>query len=410
MRLLHTSDWHLGQNFYGKSRKNEHQAFLDWLLKQIEQQQIDALIVAGDLFDTGAPPSYAREMLNQFVVKLQAQHCQLVLLGGNHDSVAMLNESKDVFTCLNSHLIANVQSNPHEQVFTLIDKTGKPAAQCCAIPFIRPRDVLTSHSNKDEQSQKPDLLSAITQHYQNIYAAAQTKNEQLEQNLPIIGTGHLTVVNASTSDSVRDIYIGTLEAFPASQFPNFDYLALGHIHQAQTIADKPHWRYSGSPIAMSFDESHREKSVVFVELIAQQAAQVEVWPIPNFQPILCLTGDLAQIELQLKQQFKNSNSTQVAWLDLEIDNADFHSDVQKQAEQICQEYPVEILLVRRKRQHKQAGFSQHEKLSLDEIDPSQVFKQKLIEQDINEQQTQKLSTLFAQTVEQIQSPLDEPEA
>lgn len=414
MRLLHTSDWHLGQNFYGKSRKNEHQAFLDWLLKQIEQHQIDALIVAGDLFDTGAPPSYAREMLNQFVVKMQSQNCQLVLLGGNHDSVAMLNESKEVFTCLNSHLIANVQTEPAEQVVTLTDQTGKPAAQCCAIPFVRPRDVLNSQSNKTQSTQKPDLLAAITEHYQQIYAAAQAKNEQLGQNLPIIGTGHLTVVNASTSDSVRDIYIGTLEAFPASQFPEFDYLALGHIHQAQTISGKNHWRYSGSPIAMSFDESHREKSLVFVELQPEQAAQVEVWPIPNFQPILCLTGDLAQIEQQLKQQFNNKALTQESWLDLEIDSADFHSDVQKQAEQICQQYPVEILLVRRKRQRKEAGFSQSEKLSLDEIDPSQVFQQKLIEQDLNQQQTQKLSTLFAQTLEQIQplavpGALNEPE-
>lgn len=95
MRLIHTSDWHLGQYFFTKSRAAEHQAFLNWLIEQIEQQQVDALIVAGDLFDTGSPPSYARELYNRFVVELQRTGCQLVVLGGNHDSVATLNESRN---------------------------------------------------------------------------------------------------------------------------------------------------------------------------------------------------------------------------------------------------------------------------------------------------------------------------
>ncbi len=90
MRIIHTSDWHLGQNFYTKSRKNEHQAFLEWLLEQILEYEVNALIVAGDIFDTGAPPSYAREMYNQFVVELQKTQCALVVLGGNHDSVSVM--------------------------------------------------------------------------------------------------------------------------------------------------------------------------------------------------------------------------------------------------------------------------------------------------------------------------------
>lgn len=93
MRILHTSDWHLGQNFYSKSRAAEHQAFLDWLLETAQSHQVDAIIVAGDIFDTGSPPSYARELYNRFVVNLQQTGCHLVVLAGNHDSVATLNES-----------------------------------------------------------------------------------------------------------------------------------------------------------------------------------------------------------------------------------------------------------------------------------------------------------------------------
>ena len=111
MKILHTSDWHLGQNFFTKSRKNEHQAFIHWLLELIKAQQIDAVIIAGDIFDTGTPPSYAREMYNQFVVKLSQLGTTLIVLGGNHDSVSMLNESKDLLACLNTHVIANTTEN-----------------------------------------------------------------------------------------------------------------------------------------------------------------------------------------------------------------------------------------------------------------------------------------------------------
>ncbi|MCU4675228.1 exonuclease subunit SbcD [Catenovulum sp. 2E275] len=406
MRILHTSDWHLGQNFYGKSRAAEHQAFLNWLLEQVRELKVDALIVAGDIFDTGSPPSYAREMLNQFVVSIQKCNCQLVLLGGNHDSVAMLNESKALFSCLNSELIANVQTDLSAEVITLNNRNAEPALHCCAVPFIRPRDVLTSQSSKTETDSKPDLLTAIKQHYQTVYQLALDKNKQLNQNLPIMGTGHLTVVNAALTESVRDIYIGSLEAFPASEFPPFDYLALGHIHQPQQIADNANWRYSGSPIAMSFDETSREKSVVLVDF-DEKTTTSKLISVPIFQAMFCLSGSLAQIENQLAELFidsvdKSSAQQQSVWLDLEIDSSDFHSDVQKQAEQICEDYPVEILLVRRKRNKQlNSGFSAAEKLSLDEIDPTQVFKQKLSDQGFEVEQTEKLETLFAQTLEQI---------
>ncbi len=100
MRLLHTSDWHLGQNFYSKSRAAEHDAFLTWLLDRAQEHEVDAIIVAGDIFDTGSPPSYARELYNRFVVQLQQTGCRLVVLAGNHDSVAMLNESRDILAFL----------------------------------------------------------------------------------------------------------------------------------------------------------------------------------------------------------------------------------------------------------------------------------------------------------------------
>ena len=96
MKILHTSDWHLGQHFMGKSRRDEHKAFIDWLLALVDKESIDAVIIAGDVFDTGSPPSYAREMYHQLVLDMKARQCQLVIVAGNHDSVSMLNESKSL--------------------------------------------------------------------------------------------------------------------------------------------------------------------------------------------------------------------------------------------------------------------------------------------------------------------------
>ncbi|SQI86846.1 exonuclease SbcD [Klebsiella oxytoca] len=122
MRILHTSDWHLGQNFYSKSRAAEHQAFLDWLLASAQEHDVDAIIVAGDIFDTGSPPSYARELYNRFVVQLQQTGCRLVVLAGNHDSVATLNESRDILAFLKTTVVANAGHAP----FILPLRDGSP--------------------------------------------------------------------------------------------------------------------------------------------------------------------------------------------------------------------------------------------------------------------------------------------
>ena len=124
MRIIHTSDWHLGQYFYGKSRANEHQQFLTWLLTQVKSHDIDAIIVAGDIFDTATPPSYARQMYFNFISEIQSLNCQLIILAGNHDSVSMLAESKDLLSALSTRVIANVSDldnneNLAEQVFIL---------------------------------------------------------------------------------------------------------------------------------------------------------------------------------------------------------------------------------------------------------------------------------------------------
>lgn len=212
MRILHTSDWHLGQNFYSKSRAAEHLAFLDWLLETAQSHQVDAIIVAGDIFDTGSPPSYARELYNRFVVNLQQTGCHLVVLAGNHDSVATLNESRDILAFLNTTVVASAGHAPQY----LYRCDGTPGAVLCPIPFLRPRDIITSQAGLSGNEKQQHLLGAITDYYQQQYQEACKLRGDGDQTLPVIATGHLTTVGASKSDAVRDIYIGTLDDLPGT--------------------------------------------------------------------------------------------------------------------------------------------------------------------------------------------------
>ncbi|CAI1195488.1 exonuclease subunit SbcD [Serratia quinivorans] len=408
MRLIHTSDWHLGQYFFTKSRAAEHQAFLRWLIEQIEQQQVDALIVAGDLFDTGSPPSYARELYNRFVVDLQRTGCQLVVLGGNHDSVATLNESRELLSCLNTTVIANAQSETEQQILVLNQRDGQPGAVLCAIPFLRPRDLLTSRAGESGVQKQQALQEAIADHYQRLYQAACARRDALGLALPIVATGHLTTVGVTTSDSVRDIYIGTLDAFPAQAFPPADYIALGHIHRAQNVAKSEHIRYSGSPIPLSFDELGKAKSVFMVDFSAGALQQVTALEIPSFQPMQLIKGDLAQIEQQL-QQFADYQGELPVWLDIEVATQDYLSDIQRRIQLLADQLPVEVVLLRRSKEQRRQAIEQQDKETLNELSVNEVFERRLAQEpEMAEERRQRMSQMFQQVVESVRHNDQEP--
>ncbi|MBA0211745.1 exonuclease subunit SbcD [Pectobacterium brasiliense] len=405
MRIIHTADWHLGQYFYTKSRAAEHQAFLNWLIVQVEHHQVDAIIVAGDIFDNGSPPSYAREMYYSFVVALQRTGCQLIVLGGNHDSVAMLNESRELLACLNTRVIACASDDPAQQVLVLENRQQQPGALLCAIPFLRQRDVLTSQAGQSGDEKQLALQEAITAHYQQCYQLACQKRNELGLPLPIIATGHLTTIGATASESVRDIYIGTLDAFPAQAFPPADYIALGHIHRPQRVTQSEHIRYSGSPIPLSFDELNSEKSVCLVSFAPdaspQTPPQIDILSIPMTQPMRLIKGSLSDIE-QLLATFKNYQGDKPVWLDIEINTQDYLSDMQKRIQTMTENLPVEVLLLRRTREQRLQAITRQDKETLNELSVHDVFERRLVtETNMEDSRQQRVRTLFNQVIDEL---------
>lgn len=414
MRIIHTSDWHLGQHFYGKSRASEHQQFLNWLIEQSISQDIDAIIVAGDIFDTGTPPSYAREMYFDFIAKLQKTNCQLVVLAGNHDSVAMLSESKQLVQQLSTRVISTVSDNIAEQVFILNSLKTKQQAVICAIPFIRPRDIVKSYAGQSATEKQQSLQQAIAKHYQHLFDHAQGMSKQHDSTssrLPIIATGHLTTIGASTSDSVRDIYIGTLEAFSASEFPPADYIALGHIHRPQKVTKSEHIRYSGSPIALSFDEVKWQKNIVIVEFKQGELAQVELCNVPCFQPLAMVKTSIENLAEDInkvveEQQQLASKLSEKIWLDIEIESAEYLQDLTQRIEQLTDSLPVEVLLVRRSKQARAKMPINEKKITLNELSVQDVFDARIELEDWHSEEQlarkQRLNNLYQTIAENIQ--------
>ncbi len=443
MKILHTSDWHLGQSFFTKSRKNEHAAFLKWLLQQVEVHQIDAIIVAGDVFDTGTPPSYARELYHAFIGELQGMQCTLVVLGGNHDSVSVLNESKALLKYLNSHVIASTYGELSEQVITLNDRKGQPSAVLCAVPFIRPRDVLVSEAGQSGTDKRQALGDAIKQHYGTLYNEALSLRASMEEKrikdgsensaaIPIIATGHLTALGVSQSESVRDIYIGTLEGFDAKGFPPADYIALGHIHRPQKVAKTEHIRYSGSPIPLSFDELNTQKQVVLITFESESTTPtISTLPVPRFQAMEVIKGDLKAIEAAINKsdaitlasqtddavsevdkalsevnnplsevnkplsEFNKTisatdnaiSSKDPVWLCIEVETEDYLTDLQQRIQGLLEGKNAEILQLKRKRKRTVNSLTEKHNVQLSELSVNDVFEARLALESIEDNPT-----------------------
>lgn len=387
MRILHTSDWHLGQHFMGKSRQAEHQTLIDWLLMQVDAHGVDAVLITGDIFDTGSPPSYARELYSQLVVRLHNSGVALLLLGGNHDSVATLGESRALLACLSTTVVAAVgAAADHVVVLPLRGRQSGTGCIVCAVPFIRPRDVLQSHAGQSADDKQQSLQAAIQVYYQSVYAAGRARQAELQKALgrvvPLIATGHLTTVGASSNESVREIYVGSLDAFPTSAFPPVDYIALGHIHKPQKVGGLDHIRYCGSPIPLGFDEAGQQKEVLLVDLDADGLGAVTPLPVPRFQPLASVNGNLAALAVAIAAAALQGTAEQPVWLDVTVAEDDYLFDLPARIEALTKGLPVDVLRVRRQRGNAAAAIAGQVNETLDELTPDDVFARRLAQEEL----------------------------
>jgi len=287
MRLLHTSDWHLGQTLHNYDRSYEHGCFLDWLLDTIVQEEADALLIAGDIFDNANPSSAAQRQLYRFLqqAKERAPGLQIVVIAGNHDSPGRLEAPGPLLEAHGTVVIGNVVRGPDGAIdlerllVPLRDKAGEIRAWCLGVPFLRPGDVPRHEGEGDA------YLNGIALLYRQAFALALEKRQPGQA---ILAMGHCHMVDGQSSiDSERRIVIGGTEALPASIFdPEIAYAALGHLHLAQRVWKKDHLRYSGSPLPLSFSEIGYQHQVLRIDLEGAVATDITPLFVPRAVELL----------------------------------------------------------------------------------------------------------------------------
>ncbi|WP_415396273.1 exonuclease SbcCD subunit D C-terminal domain-containing protein [Sulfurimonas sp. CS5] len=394
MKILHTSDWHLGQSFMGKSREEEHQAFLTWLLKTIEEENINVLIVAGDIFDTGTPPNYALELYYNFLTKLSLSSCEnIIITAGNHDSIATLKAPKQLLKALNIHVITSGDENENEVVE--VYKKDKLEGIVCAVPYLRDYVVRQSVSAQTMNDKESSLTQGIKEHYNNVYKEALIVSDK--KDIPIIATGHLTTVGSKTSDSEREIYIGgTLDIDSDFLSKHFDYVALGHLHINQKVGCE-HVRYCGSPIPLSFSESLSQKKVNIVEF-ENKTIKVTELDIPLHRPLLVLRGDVTSI-LKDFESVEDKNT----WIEVHLnDENPFHANqvIRDKAEEL----ELILLAVKIDKTEKALHKEDFDVISLEELKPLDVFERRMEKDGLEDEAfVKELVVNFKQIVSEVQN-------
>jgi DNA repair protein SbcD/Mre11 len=281
MRLLHTSDWHLGHTLYDVSREAEHAAFLGWLLDTLEAQSVDALLVAGDIFDTANPSAEAQAAWYQFIAHARRRlpRLEVVVIGGNHDSAARLDAPDPLFAALGVHVVGGVPRARGELDFErllvpLHDARGRVKAWVAAVPYLRPADLPLGRGEGDR------LVEGVREVYGLTLDAARRRRQPGQA---LLAMGHCYMVGTELSLlSERKILGGNQHALPVDLFPeDVAYAALGHLHKAQRVGGREGVRYSGSPIPLSLSEAHYRHQVLLVELEAEGLGSVRPLSVPR---------------------------------------------------------------------------------------------------------------------------------
>jgi DNA repair protein SbcD/Mre11 len=264
MRVLHTSDWHLGHSLHGVARDREHAAFLGWLAGQVEREACDALLITGDVFDGSNPPADAERQWFGFLAEVRARRpgVEVVVIAGNHDSPSRLSAATPVLAAHGVHVVTGA-ADAEAAVVEL------PGAVIAAVPFLRPLDL----------PRAADPMDAVRDVYRSVLDAARARR----RGRALLATGHLFVSGCSPSYvSERRIVTGGSEAVPLDLFPDdLSYVALGHLHRAQRVGGREHVRYAGSPIPLAMGEADYRHQVLIADIVADAPAIVRVVEVPR---------------------------------------------------------------------------------------------------------------------------------
>ncbi|MEZ4887391.1 MAG: exonuclease SbcCD subunit D C-terminal domain-containing protein [Chitinophagales bacterium] len=405
MKILHTADWHLGQRLCDFDRQAEHDHFLQWLLETLKEEQVDALIVAGDVFDVHNPPNYARKQYYSFLRKAMRYCNNIIITGGNHDSPRNLDAPKELLKYLQISVVGGVPEELEEEVIEVKDEEGNVVGIVAAVPFLQERDIRKAVAGESYEERVERTQKGIFNHYQTIAEYIAAKYDA--SKLPIIATGHLFAAGSITSESEKDIHIGNQGKVTAETFSEmFDYVALGHIHKPQKVNKLEHIRYCGSPIPLSFTEHKDDKQVLLVNFEGGKLDEIRILPIPNYRKLLRVKGDIEKViaHLLALESFEGKPTT---WLEVQVELEVFEADLEHQVRQLVADKNAEVLITRTEYKYRSTGLDEElGNVSLDDLKPMEVFLKRCDSRNVGEEQQKELVNTFNELLEWMEEEKD----
>ncbi len=412
MRILHTSDWHIGHRLHEHDRFVEHQHFLDWLLHTIESNRIDLLVVAGDIFDTGHPSHLAQEQYYNFLINLRNTCCtQVIIIGGNHDLPGTLNAPRQLLKQLNIHIVGKANDSIDDEVLSVTGRSGKVEALVCAVPYLRDRDIRHAIAGETFAEIDERIKSGIIRRYQKL-AATQSVQSGLKEAIPVLATGHLyaaggVVQEVERERSEKEIHLGRFGHINGDSFPTeFAYIALGHLHRPQKVNGKDHIRYAGSPLPLSFSEYTDDKKVLMLLFESNILAGIEEMAVPCWRRLNRFKGSFESIQSQIEKVIVQPNELNV-WAEIQIELDEFNPNATELIRDMVKGRQMDVLKIQALYSFLPLSLEDQfgSAKSLDEILPDDVFRSKCEAKEFNLEENPEVLTAF----KELLSELDEDE-
>lgn len=402
MKILHTADWHIGKILHKYSLNDELKLFFDWLIDLIVVESIDLLLVSGDIFDLANPAVKDRELYYQFLSRLIHLHIEVVITGGNHDSVGLLNAPKNILDALKITVVGGATEDIGKELIEIKNSTGVTHLVIAAVPFLRDKDLRSRETDIKYKNRTEAIREGIKNHYAQLAAICEDRYAQL----PVIAMGHLYATGAVSSDSERDIHVGNAAAVEFTIFSDiFNYVALGHIHRPQVIGQNEYIRYSGSPVALSFSEKSDIKSLVVLTLEDGQLEEPRVVAIPKFRSLSKISGSLEAVKEKLVNFTPDFPLT--SFVEIEVIEENFSSLILAEVEELVAMYNVEassFTILKARTSFKEGAkdtsslFAQGD--HIEDLRPVDVFVKLMEQQLIGQEQQAVLREAFIEILEE----------
>ncbi len=396
IKILHTSDWHIGKELHKVELTEDMDRFFTWLIEFIRDNQVDVLLMSGDLFDQANPTQLDMKQYYAFLEKMIPLECRIVLTGGNHDSPAVLNAPKDLLQLLKIDVVGGAPETV-EDLFVEYQK-DEQSVVIAAVPFLRDRDIRKSVAGETYNDKIEQIRDGLKTYFENVNAHYKANYE----GLSFVIMGHLYAQGAAVSDSERDIQIGNQAGVDSSIFGDqANYVALGHIHKPQEVGH-PNIRYSGSPIPMSFSEKSDQKEIVLLEFEAGTMTQIR-YDIPMSRKLVLFEDTLDLVRQKIAAYTTDSPLIDLA--EIIVREKEFSLSTMEGLEELRTEMNVPGLKIVKSKvefENMQKGLSTLLSTGtlLSELEPEELFKKRLaLESNVDNED--ELLNAFREIMEQL---------